>query len=171
MKPVAVWPALLFILLAGVPQLEARIRKLPLSAFPELPVKVVEELECRQCRIPQAKKSKRNNVIQGSFSIAGRTDWAVLCATKKYTSLLVFRTGPEPRTDEVMTTRNGYSNWSISVPDSVVLKRPGFDHQGIHTTIEFGDQDTGRAYDYSAEFGVWYCDQGRWTQLEWLIAN
>lgn len=71
-----------------------RIRLLPLSSFPALPVEVVEQLSRRKCMIPQTYEAQQpENVIRGAFHAAGTSDWAVLCSTGGTTTLLVFFAG------------------------------------------------------------------------------
>jgi hypothetical protein len=61
MKPFA---ALLFAFVV-VQSLETRIVRLRPAAFPELPANLVQELQRRQCTIPQETFSKRrNNIIK-----------------------------------------------------------------------------------------------------------
>ena len=61
------------------------------AAFPELPANLVQELQRRQCTIPQETFSKkRNNVIKGEFARPGQTDWGVLCSVKGVSTILVF---------------------------------------------------------------------------------
>src|ERR1700677_2421506 len=86
---------------AGRSLLEAKMRSLPPSAYPELPSAVVDELERRACQIPQIQRHKRSNVIQGEFIKPGQSDWAVLCTTKQDTVLLVFENGSERQPMEI----------------------------------------------------------------------
>ena len=70
------------------------IRRLPVSAFPDLPRPVAEELSRRGCLIPQSYEAHGpENVIHGSFERAGSTDWAVLCSAQGSVSLLAFFSG------------------------------------------------------------------------------
>src|SRR5438876_1352596 len=75
---------------------ESWITRLSPAAFPELPANLVQELQRRQCTIPQETFSKRrNNVIKGEFARPGQTDWAVLCSVKGVSTILVFWNGSE----------------------------------------------------------------------------
>lgn len=68
-----------------------RIRRLPVSSFPELPGAVAAALTARGCLIPQTYEAKRpENVIQASLEQPGSHDWAVLCSARGEVSLLVF---------------------------------------------------------------------------------
>jgi hypothetical protein len=67
------------------------IRRLPLNAFPDLPGAVVEQLNQRECLIPQSHEAHHpENVVHGSLERAGSSDWAVLCSADGEVSLLVF---------------------------------------------------------------------------------
>jgi hypothetical protein len=68
-----------------------RIRRLPVSSFPELPAAVASALAERGCLIPQTFEAKRpENVVHASLERAGSRDWAVLCSAQGEVSLLVF---------------------------------------------------------------------------------
>jgi hypothetical protein len=67
------------------------IRRLPVSAFPQLPAAVENELNRRGCLIPQTYEAHApENVIEASLERNGSRDWAVLCSEKGMVSLLVF---------------------------------------------------------------------------------
>lgn len=67
------------------------IRRLPLNAFPGLPENVVDELNRRQCLIPQSYQAHHpENVVHASLEHPGSSDWAVLCSANGEVSLLVF---------------------------------------------------------------------------------
>jgi hypothetical protein len=67
------------------------IRRLPVSSFPELPAPVQNELNQRDCLIPQSYEAHRpENVVHASLERAGSSDWAVLCSAHGTVSLLVF---------------------------------------------------------------------------------
>ncbi|HUL03553.1 MAG TPA: hypothetical protein VLV16_10035 [Gemmatimonadales bacterium] len=68
------------------------------SAFPALPQAIRDELERRQCSIPQVPSDTTpQNVVQGHFRRSTQVDWAVLCAVHGYSSILVFWNGAAPR--------------------------------------------------------------------------
>ena len=70
------------------------IRRLPPSAFPELPAVIRGELDRKRCTIPQADGyPKPHNVIHGSFIGKGQSDWAVLCSQGGESTILVFKGG------------------------------------------------------------------------------
>jgi hypothetical protein len=70
---------------------EYRIRRLPVSSFPDLPSAIVDLLTQRECLIPQTYAAHHpENVIHASLERSGSSDWAVLCSTQGTVSLLVF---------------------------------------------------------------------------------
>ena len=67
------------------------IRRLPINAFPDLPPHVADQLNQRQCLIPQSYEAHHpENVVHASLDRAGSSDWAVLCSANGKVSLLVF---------------------------------------------------------------------------------
>jgi hypothetical protein len=68
-----------------------RIRRLPVSSFPELPTAIAAQLDQRGCMIPQTYQAHRpENVVHASLERAGSSDWAILCSAHGTVSLLVF---------------------------------------------------------------------------------
>lgn len=89
------------------------IRRLPVNAFPDLPDGVVEQLQKRQCLIPQSYEAHRpENVVHASLERAGSSDWAVLCSAGGEVSLMVFF-GSEPSKPVVI----------VSTPEKQRLQR------------------------------------------------
>src|SRR5262245_65534809 len=75
---------------------DSQILSLSPAAFPELPANLVQELQRRGCTIPQGGLlNKRINVIQSEFAKPGQKDWAVLCAARGVSTILVFWNGSE----------------------------------------------------------------------------
>lgn len=67
------------------------IHRLPVNAFPDLPAPIADELNRRQCLIPQSYEAHHpENVVHSSLEHAGSSDWAVLCSAAGKVSLLVF---------------------------------------------------------------------------------
>ena len=67
------------------------IRHLPVNAFPDLPAPVADQLNQRQCLIPQSYEAHHpENVVHASLEHVASTDWAVLCSANGRVSLLVF---------------------------------------------------------------------------------
>lgn len=72
-------------------QVPYRVRHLPPSSFPDLPLTIAGELTQRGCLIPQTYEAHRpENVIHASLEASGSKDWAVLCTAQGTVSLLVF---------------------------------------------------------------------------------
>jgi hypothetical protein len=68
-----------------------RIRRLPVSSFPELPAAVAGLLNARGCLIPQTYEARHpENVVHASLERAGSSDWAALCSVQGTVSLLVY---------------------------------------------------------------------------------
>ncbi len=60
------------------------------SSFSQLPKNVMQELQRRNCTIPQVYGSNEPvNVISGEFLKKGQKDWAVLCSVRLKSSILV----------------------------------------------------------------------------------
>ncbi|MGB8128573.1 MAG: hypothetical protein WCG81_02160 [Candidatus Angelobacter sp.] len=71
---------------------EEKIARFKPGDFPNLPAELRKVLEDRGCTIPQPYNAggQKKNVITGAFTIAGETDWAVLCSHEKRSAILVF---------------------------------------------------------------------------------
>jgi hypothetical protein len=68
-----------------------RIRRLPVSSFPDMPATLAELLTERGCLIPQTYQAHGpENVVHASLEQAETSDWAVLCSTHGTVSLLVY---------------------------------------------------------------------------------
>jgi hypothetical protein len=152
-----------------------RVRRLPPSAFPELPKKINQELERQGRTIPQVPSDKKpHNVISGEFTGKGRTDWAVLCSLNRVSTILIFRNASErepleiaPQADADRLQRGGstaieYSRAIEPVGREYILKHyrayggpepAAIDHQGIN------DSFVGKASV------VRYFHAGKWLEL------
>ncbi len=135
----------------------SEILRLPPSAFPELPAVIRGELDRRRCTIPQADGyPKPHNVIQGSFTGKGQTDWAVLCSQDGESIILVFKGGSIEAVSQLAkgADRNslqvvgegkiGYSRMISPVNGGSIVsyhrefggpKPPPVDHQGIEDSF------------------------------------
>lgn len=156
---------------------ERRIVRLPPTAFPELPSKVIRELQRRGCTIPQEAFAKKpHNVIKGQFAKPGQTDWAVLCSVKGVSTILVFWNGSELNPDAIGSgpdlgrlqgigeDRIGYSRAISPVGRDFIMghyqayggpKPPPIDHQGID------DAFVGKAsVTFYLHGGKWLCLTG-----------
>lgn len=149
-----------------------RLRRLPLSAFPDLPPSVRAVLTQRRCMIPQTWEARRpENVIHGAFFQAGHEDWAMLCSQAGESSLLVFRDGigvpfelgSYKDVDRLAPTtegaRLGYA-WGLDAASPARLRQfaPGqnFEHDGIEASM----------IEYSSI--LHFYRNGQWTTIEGL---
>ena len=167
---------LAFVVICVSQSLDSWIVRLPPTAFPELPENLVQELQRRQCTIPQeAVQKKPNNIIKGEFARAGQTDWAVLCSVKGVSTILVFWNGSgnnpaaiAPWEDSGYVQDIGGGRWGysrsiapVSVDDifryhdleHLGIPLPPIEHQGINDAFE------GKA------FLVWYYFDGQWLKV------
>ncbi len=96
---------------------DREIKRLPPSAFPELPENIAKVLNIRGYLIPQqtytchlAKSptnkyyerfNKRHNVIKGEFARKGQTDWAILCSRNGESSIVIFWGGSPEQITEI----------------------------------------------------------------------
>jgi hypothetical protein len=154
---------------------ERQIVRLPPASFPELPGKVVRELERRGCTIPQDPFTKKpHNVVKGEFAKPGQTDWAILCSVKGVSSILVFWSGSEQNVSGIapMEDRNflqgitadevAFSRAIGAVGKDFIMRHyqayggpapPPIDHQGIDD-----------AFLEKASV-TWYFYNGKWLKL------
>jgi len=126
-----------------------RIRLLPLASFPSLPAPIANQLQQRNCMIPQTYEARQpENVIHGAFEKKGSEDWAVLCSMNGATTLYVFFQS-QPGEPIVLRHQSDAewlgaeeigaygSAWGISAskPSQIRAARPGglaaIDHDGI----------------------------------------
>ncbi|MCE5270190.1 hypothetical protein LLH00_02790 [bacterium] len=76
-----------------------RIKRLPPSAFPDLPTPAREWLEKEGYSIPQSWHTEEaHNAFWGDFFKAGAEDWAVLASRNLESRIIVFIGGVEPDT-------------------------------------------------------------------------
>ena len=148
------------------------IRRLPVNSFPDLPEGVADQLNQRQCMIPQSYEAHHpENVVRGSLERAGSSDWAVLCSAEGKVSLLIFF-GSAPAKPAVLATvpeterlqRHDSSgvlgfNWAIdpASPEAVhqaqsgmERKPPRLDHDALEDMI----LDRKTVYRYFSK-GAW----------------
>jgi hypothetical protein len=145
------------------------------SSFNQLPKAVMQELERRNCTIPQVWGGHQpGNVIYGEFLKKGQKDWAALCSVRLKSSILVLLAG-SPQTafklaeeedfdmlQGVGDGKIGYSRVITPVDEAFIRehyqayggpKPPPIDHLGID--------------DAFAEKGsvVFYYYQNKWLRL------
>jgi hypothetical protein len=152
----------------------ATIKRLPPSAFPELPSAIRPALERRNCAIPQiweGWKQKRHNVIRGAFFKKRQIDWAVLCSIAGKSVILVFPPGAsqpsaelasaddESFVQEVEPEKFGYSRAINASGRKRMLeyyeefggnRPPALDHQGINDA--FAEKASVIHYFYNGEW-------------------
>jgi len=80
---------------------DLQIKRLPPTAFPILPPKIVANLQSRGCTIPQQHGRDPMNVVRGAFLKKHQIDWAVLCSINRASSLLVFWGGSDENVSEI----------------------------------------------------------------------
>jgi hypothetical protein len=156
-------------------QADLQTRRLPPSAFQQLPPLIRADLEHRRCTIPQLwDASAPGNVVHGHFRAARGTDWAVLCSVNRASTLLVYWGGRVDSVDQLAPApdktylqgvaggRIGFSRAIGAVDASVVREHhrygeaqppPLMDHDGISD-----------AFVEKASI-VWYWYQGKWLEL------
>jgi hypothetical protein len=154
---------------------DLRTRRLPPSAFPQLPTRIRADLERRDCTIPQVwTNTKPGNIIHGHFRSRGQLDWAVLCSVKRVSTILVYWAGRADSVDRLASAQDrdflqgvggdsiGFSR-RIAVVDAAFIRRhfeqfggpepPPVDHEGID------DAFVGKA----SVVRYWY--QRKWLEL------
>jgi hypothetical protein len=161
---------------ARAEQAIGKIRRLPVTAFPELPPAVAGVLRARNCGVPQPSAGGApRNVIRGEFFAKGEAGWAVLCSVDNSTALLAFRNGRDTNPDTVATSEDrsylqeldrdniGYSREITAAGRDFIMRHyrayggpepPPIDHHGID------DAFLGKAST------TWYFYQGKWLQLQ-----
>jgi hypothetical protein len=136
------------------------IVRLAPSSFSQLPKAVMQELERRNCTIPQVwGEHQPGNVIYGEFLKKGQKDWAVLCSVRLQSSILVlperspqnaFKLAEEEdlnALEGVGEGKIGYSRSITPVGDAFIQKfykagdgpkPPPIDHLGIDDSLDGG---------------------------------
>ena len=152
-----------------------KMRRLPVTAFTELPAAVAAVLRARGCTIPQpSQDATPRNAVRGQFFQNGESGWAVLCSVKNSTALLAFRNDRDTNPDTIATSNDqdyvqgmgdgklGYSHGIATVGHEDILRSyrayggpepPPMDHQGID------DAFLGKASS------TWYFYRGQWLRL------
>jgi hypothetical protein len=150
-----------------------RIRLLPIASFPDLPAAIADELNRRQCMIPQSFEAKQpENVIHGAFRASGSSDWAALCSSRGATTLYVFFAGQfespialRSQSDsawlEAEPGSSTYgSSWGIAVRSTAELRASPQLHRGA--TLDHDAIDDARL---ERSLIVHYYQAGRWLDL------
>src|SRR5262245_41171779 len=150
-------------------------KRLPPSAFRQLPLEIAVSLERRACVIPQYWNNRPpHNVIKGEFMRKGQMDWAVLCSRNGSSSILVFWNGSLQSVSEIAKGPDRHYVGTIAAHEPVYYRairsassayildhyrayegpRPAvITHQGI----EDGDMEKGSIIHYRY--------RGKWLEL------
>jgi hypothetical protein len=151
------------------------IRRLPPSAFSELPSSIRQTLERRKCLIPQIWEGwrlNRHNVIRGVFFKKREVGWAVLCSVEARSTILVFKQGCSQPVAELASANDqdfvqivepgtsGFSRVINATGRKRILKYyrehgrteppPPLDHQGINDA--FAEKASVTHYFYNGEW-------------------
>jgi len=143
-------------------------RRLPPSAFTQLPSDVRNEAEQRGCSVPQSSYDDdrgKHNVITGRFRDPSVSGWALLCSRERVSAILVCNARQPLRCEELAKS-----------PDRDWLQRLGGNRIGfsrVLTTARGGEVRDGVTLahdgvdDYFAGKAsvVWYWESGRWRRL------
>lgn len=152
-------------------------RPLPPENVTKLPAEIRKQLADEQCMIAQNgfkyDDPQPNNAIQGSWAAKGQKDWAILCVKPQEFSVRVFWGGPTRCSDTIVLANSRPPDPTGDNPGTVLWpadakkiraydqafgegfgskKLPVLDHSGLEVG---GEQAT----------TIYYCSQGKWTQL------
>jgi hypothetical protein len=137
------------------------VRRLPPSAFRELPSFISSYLQRRGCTVPQHVAAQHaSSVLSGSFTSPGQIDWAVLCSVRRVSTILVFRNGSTGPVAELArrddrNSLSGQGDGTAAYDREIDVAAPGeieaykeryktwsptakFDHDGIEDGSEHG---------------------------------
>lgn len=156
---------------------DSAIKRLPPTAFPQLPRAIVRSLEAHGCTVPQTYSgSSPQNVISGKFMRKGQRDWAVLCSTNGVSSIWVFWGGSAKAVSKIAEKKDldylqdvdghgtpGFSRSIAAVGRGYIIehykaydgpKPPPINHQGINDAhLEKGST-------------IRYHYRGKWLELQ-----
>jgi len=142
------------------------------SALPGIPPALRAELDRRGCTVPQSHRGE--NLIQGHFGASGQTDWAALCSSRSWSTILVYWGGAAQCAPELRRAPD--LNYQTRVGEHTAFTR------SIHTTARYQVHDAaGRPVlperfvdleheaieDLNEGWGstVWSCQGGKWIEL------
>ena len=152
---------------------KAILRLAPVS-FTRAPAKVVEALENHRCLIPQsAGDTVPHNVIKGSFSRPGQTDWAALCSRAHASTVLIIWGAPSTCPDEMETREDrtflvkgtdGKIRFARTIQTISAKKiRALYDRYGGEPPPPLNHE--GISDVFNREGVVKYCYEGKWREL------
>jgi hypothetical protein len=151
-------------------------KRLPPSAFPELPKPFAAELEQLGCTIPQSAYSgeERGNVIQGNFAAPGQRDWAALCSRAGTSVILVFWGGPvqcprELESAEDKSYLQGLGGGRIGFSRGIRPRNsyhvyPSEDSAGVEREVKLEHDGIDHAFEGKAS-SVLFCRAGKWISF------
>ena len=142
-------------------------RRLPPSAFAQLPPAVRTEAEKRGCLVPQSAYDPdrgMHNVITGRFRGRNERTWAMLCSRDRVSAILVCNSRPPLRCEELAKSPD--LHWLQYVDGDMKFSR-------VLTTVPAGRARDGVTlahdaiddYDAGKASVVWYFESGRWLRL------
>ena len=145
-------------------QADEQLSRLAPSAFTKVPPAVIQALEAKRCTIPQSSGDPApHNIIRGSFSRPGQTDWAALCSRAKASAIVIIWGGPSECSDELEVREDrSYTRRIAPIsPEGIQrlydryngVKPPASPRQGIE------DITDGQGSD------IRLCHEGRWIEL------
>lgn len=152
------------------------IRRLPPSAFPELPKAFAAQLERLGCTIPQSAYAGRlGNVIHGSFGARGQDDWAVLCSRNGTSVVLVYWSGPVRCPNEFGVSEDKYFlqglgegqigfSRGISPARSYHVYPDDSDTASVDRDVALEHDGIEDAFQGKAS-SIFFCQNGKWVRF------
>ena len=141
------------------------ISRLPIAAFPEVPLTVKRRIAADQCLIPQLRVDRRDNVISGEFARPGQRDWMLFCTREDGATTIKLYWGgsarcpvpefpidpgpPKVWTDQLRTVSRARLSADVK---TLKIAAPLLTHDGV-------------AWSDEKVSSTQYCDKGRWVQL------
>ncbi|HEX8458181.1 MAG TPA: hypothetical protein VF656_12845 [Pyrinomonadaceae bacterium] len=149
--------------------LPVRINKLPPTAFPALPRRIVRELVRRGCTIPQVtveglEMKEPHNVVSGEFAREGQKDWAVLCSRRGLSAIHIFW-GRPTRCASIIGAETDNAERFIGTADSKYILSHYESYGGTTPPPPPHHLGINDGYAESAS-QVHYCHHGKWLLLQ-----
>jgi hypothetical protein len=150
------------------------VRRLAPVSFTQAPTRVIEALENLRCLVPQsAGDTMPHNVIKGSFSKPGQTDWAALCSRAHASTIVIIWGAPsscpsemETREDRTFLVKgtDGKIRFERTIqPISAKRIKALYDRYGGDTPPPLNHE--GISDVFNREGVVRYCYEGKWREL------
>ena len=153
-----------------------KIKRLPPSAFKEMPPEFQKMLQRRGCLVPQSIASEEpHNVIRGEFARPGQMDWAALCSRKGSSAIVVFwgEASPCPSEladgDDTLSLQDGNDgapvfSRQLSAVDEKFIRRHFEAYGGPEPPTTIDHHGINDAFVGKASV-VHYCHQVKWLRL------